>query len=311
MQNNNEKSGENAGVIQFSDTEKLLDIRYDNIFKAVFTKDTPASKGALSGLVSDLIQRKVTIETIIANEPPIDMIGNKRIRFDISCKAESGEKINIEMSFNPEPDELARLEYYHARLHAGQSMTKSYNDLSETYLIAIIGKEIVFKDNALFHEFYYYDRRNEISFNGKTRIITVELEKSSRVLNKPVEEMKAHEKWAAFFQYLTVVEKREIINEILINKKEIAMAGETLVTISQDEREWVRLETELKNRNDYISMQTNAIRKGLAEGRAQGFAEGKAEGRKEGQQEIMNLLDQGLSIEELKQRLNSERCALD
>jgi len=109
-----------GNIIQFSETENLLDICNDNVFKAVFTKDTPNSKMALSGLVSDLIQRKVTIETITANEPPINSTGSKRIRFDISCRAaDKGEQINIEMSFNPDRDELPRLEYYNARLHAG------------------------------------------------------------------------------------------------------------------------------------------------------------------------------------------------
>jgi hypothetical protein len=46
-----ENSGIKAGSIQFSETDELLDISYDHIFKAVFTKDTPASKGALSGLI--------------------------------------------------------------------------------------------------------------------------------------------------------------------------------------------------------------------------------------------------------------------
>jgi hypothetical protein len=47
MQNKLENIRPHAPV-QFSEEDKLLDIRYDPIFKAVFTKDTPASKGALS-----------------------------------------------------------------------------------------------------------------------------------------------------------------------------------------------------------------------------------------------------------------------
>ena len=87
MQNNNEKSnGTKSGIIQFSDTDDLLDIRYDNIFKAVFTRETPASRGALSSLISALIEDTVTVEAVVANEPPADSTGEKRIRFDIACK---------------------------------------------------------------------------------------------------------------------------------------------------------------------------------------------------------------------------------
>ena len=93
MQNNKENN--NKSTIRFSDTEKLLDIRYDSIFKAVFTKDTPASKGALSELVSALINRNVIVQTIIANEPPAESVFNRSIRFDIACKAESEKMVYL------------------------------------------------------------------------------------------------------------------------------------------------------------------------------------------------------------------------
>jgi hypothetical protein len=34
--------------VRFDDSDDPIDICYDNIFKAVFTKPTPASQGALS-----------------------------------------------------------------------------------------------------------------------------------------------------------------------------------------------------------------------------------------------------------------------
>jgi len=43
--------------IQFDDSNDLIDICYDNVFKAVFTKETPESRGALSRLVSAFIDR--------------------------------------------------------------------------------------------------------------------------------------------------------------------------------------------------------------------------------------------------------------
>ena len=73
--------------IQFSETEDLLDIRYDPVFKAVFTRETPSSRGAISSLVSACIKRTITVETIVANEPPISDITNRQIRYDIACKS--------------------------------------------------------------------------------------------------------------------------------------------------------------------------------------------------------------------------------
>jgi hypothetical protein len=69
--------------IYFTESEDLLDIRSDNVFKAVFTKDMPESKKALGKLVSALIGREVTIDAITANEPPIEDLRDRQIRFDI------------------------------------------------------------------------------------------------------------------------------------------------------------------------------------------------------------------------------------
>jgi len=83
---------ENLYAIQLSENDDPLDIRYDNIFKAVFTRETPASRGALSSLISALIEETVTVETVIANEPPAATTGEKRIRFDIACKSKLSRK---------------------------------------------------------------------------------------------------------------------------------------------------------------------------------------------------------------------------
>jgi len=255
--------------IQFNDEDELLDIRYDNIFKAVFTKDTPASKGALSGLVSALIKRKVNVQTITANEPPATSTFDRSIRFDIACKAESGELINIEMSFNPEAYEPVRIEYYASRQFSGQGIqgiARDYFDLAETFQIAILGKVKFFPDEVLVHSFQYFDPAHNVTLGGKSRIITLELLKTERIVDKPTSEMDPSEKWSIFLQYLTNKNKRAKINEILEREEGIAMAGETLIHISRDEIEFARQTSELKYELDNQSRMAYARKKGLAEG---------------------------------------------
>ena len=162
----------------FNDDDDPIDIRHDNVFKAVFTRAHPASKGALSRLVSDLIGRDVSIITIIANEPPIDNIKDRQIRFDISCKTENGELVNVEMSLNPAPFEPIRLEYYAGRLFTAQDIRGTdynYDDLKQAYQIAILATARFFTDDEFFHTFEYYDPANRVTLNGKSRIITLEL----------------------------------------------------------------------------------------------------------------------------------------
>ncbi|MDR0689096.1 MAG: hypothetical protein LBG08_02350 [Spirochaetaceae bacterium] len=73
-----------AAPIQFFDTDDPIDICLDNVFKAVFTRNTPGSQKALSRLVSALIGRELSVITINANEPAIDNLRDRQIRFDIN-----------------------------------------------------------------------------------------------------------------------------------------------------------------------------------------------------------------------------------
>jgi predicted transposase/invertase (TIGR01784 family) len=257
------------GPFPFGD-RAILDIRYDPVFKAVFTKETAESRLALSDLISALIERTVTVETIIANEPPVDDLRQRYLRFDVACKTGKGEPVNVEMSFNPDAGEPVRLEYHAARLFTGQDMhgkTKDYDDLKETYQIAILAKKTFFPDENFAHNFLYYDPDNGVSLGGKVRIITVELVKTEPVVDKPIEEMTNAERWAVFFQYLTDEEKRGKIIEIINQEEGIAMALETLANVTQDEVEYARMSTLLKSELDWQSRETNARRKGLTEGR--------------------------------------------
>jgi predicted transposase/invertase (TIGR01784 family) len=276
--------------IHFDDADDLIDICLDNVFKAVFTRDTPASQIALSKLVSALIGREVSIVTISANEPPIDNIRDRQIRFDINCKAENGELVNVEMSLNPDPFEPVRLEFYAGKLFSGQDIRgidKSYNDLQQAYQIAIVAKERLFADEAFFHTFEYYDPIRRISLNGKSCVITLELSKLEKVVEKPTEEMDVKEYWAVFFKYLNDKNKRRKINEIMECEEGIAMASKVLMTISKDEVKRARLMSEYKYQMDTQSNLVHAKRMGIQEG------------MEKGRQEIINLLKGGKSPEEI------------
>jgi hypothetical protein len=55
--------------VRFDETDDPIDICLDNVFKAVFTKNTPESQGALSKLLSALTGRELTVVDIRANAP--------------------------------------------------------------------------------------------------------------------------------------------------------------------------------------------------------------------------------------------------
>jgi len=290
----------------FTEADDLIDIRYDNVFKAVFTKNIPESQKALSGLVSSLIKRKVSIETITANEPPIENLWDRQIRFDINCKAHSGELINVEMCLNPYPYEPVRLEFYSAKLFIGQDIKgtdKNFDNLKESYQIAILAKKRFFSDDEVFHTFKFYDAENKISLNGKSQIITIELSKLDKIIEKPVKDMSSAEHWAIFFQYLTDKAKREKINQIIECQEGITMASEVVSTFTKEEIEYYHNESKWKYELDMQSMRAYERKQAKQEMRheikQELKQEMKQEMRQEMKQEFIDLLKSGKSPEDI------------
>ena len=177
------------------------------------------------------------------------------------------------MTFFPAIYEPVRLEYYTSRKFSGQYIQGNeydFNDLVETFQISIIGSSKIYGDEVLVHTFEYYDKVHKVSMGGKSKIIIVELLKVESLENKPVVEMSTSEKWSFFLQCLTNKKKRGKINEILKEEEGIAMAGETLVNISQYEIDFERKTAELKRRLDHKCDMVSARKIGLAEGLEKG-----------------------------------------
>jgi DNA-binding NarL/FixJ family response regulator len=101
--------------------------------------------------------------------------------------------------------------------------------------------------------------------------------------------MTAPERWAFYFRFLTDKEKRDKINEIIECEEGIAMASKVLMTISRDEVERARLESEYKYELDTQSRITYA----------------RQEGWQERNMEILNLIKAGCSLEEIEARLKA------
>jgi predicted transposase/invertase (TIGR01784 family) len=252
--------------IYFKYDDDIINPCWDNVFKAIFTKDTLESKVALEYFLSAIIKRRLTVLTITANEPPVDNINERQIRYDINCKFDNGELCNIEMTINPETYEPVRIEYYSSKLFISQDIRgqfKTYNDLKNSYQIALLVNAPMFKDDLFVHNFKHYDEENGISLGGRSHIITIELSKLEQIARKPVSEMTALERWAIFFRYTPDKDKREMVNKIIECEEGIAMAGQVMMTISKDEIERARLTSEYKFEVDLQSKMVEAERNSL------------------------------------------------
>jgi len=249
--------------IYFKYEDDIINPCWDNVFKATFTKDTPESRGALEFLLSAILGRMLTVVMITANEPPVDSLNERQIRYDISCKFDNGDLCNIEMTLSPDSCEPVRLEYYSSKLFTNQDIRgkdKSYNDLKHSYQIALLVNDPMYKDDVFVHHFKHYDEENRVSLGGRSHIIVIELSKLEQIAQKPVVEMTALERWAVFFRYTPDKGKRELVNEIIKVEEGIAMAGQVLLHISKDERERARLTSEYKYAVDLQSKTVDARR---------------------------------------------------
>jgi predicted transposase/invertase (TIGR01784 family) len=210
------------------------------------------------------------------------------------------------MSLNPKTFEPLRLEYYESRLFAGQDIRgadKSFDDLKPAYQIAFLVNKTFYADDDFIHNFEYYDPERRVSLGGRSTIITLELPKLAGITEKSVTDMTSRERWAVFFRYLTDKTKRQKINDILDYEEGIEMASEVLMTISKDERERARLESEFKYALDTQSELVNARREGMREGKQEGMREGEKYAR----QQFLELLKSGKSPEELIQIYDGSR----
>jgi len=122
--------------------------------------------------------------------------------------------------------------------------------------------------------------------------------------------MSAQERWAIYFKYLTDKSKRSEINKIILIEEGIAMASEILKNISKDEIERARLMSEYKYQLDtqskLVTAKRQGIQEGIEKGIARGIKKGKKEGKKEVQDYILNLIEQGLSREEIKKKIEED-----
>jgi predicted transposase/invertase (TIGR01784 family) len=200
--------------IQFGKDDNIANPCFDSVFKAVFTRNTKNSKTALEKLISAIIGKNVTHTQVFENEPPINDLRDRQIRYDIAVKFNNGELANVEMTITPKTFETARLEYYASKLFTRQDIKgdDNYGNLKHTYQITIAVERPIFKDDDFIHCFKYHDKEKNLPLGGLSSIITVELSKVEKLMKKPIEEMDSKERWAIFFKYGDDKGKRDIMN---------------------------------------------------------------------------------------------------
>jgi predicted transposase/invertase (TIGR01784 family) len=215
----------------------------DRLFKLLMT--SPELRPGLADIISSIIRQPVADVEIRNNELPTDDVDDKQERLDINCVTDDGRQVNLEMQAS-RIEELPggahdnlknKSVYYLCDLFSTQSVKgKDYNKPAKTYQVTFCAYTVFPGRESFVNEFTLRNEDGEPLADAIT-VVFVELSKLEGVLRKPVEEMTSLEMWAIFLQYADKPEKKEIIERVAEAKGEIKMALNTLIHVSQDERE--------------------------------------------------------------------------
>lgn len=285
----------------------------DRVFKLILTADE--SKPALIDLISTVIGRPVRDVVVRNNEVAPTDTQEKAQQLDINCRTDDDTQINFEMQASRMAESpgganqnvKGKVIYYTCDLHSSQPSkgVRRYDKLAQTYQLTLSSYTIFPNRPGYLHSFSLRNDDDNELLSDAVHILFVELNKLGEVLKKPVAAMTDLEKWAIFFRYANVPECRDIVNEVIESKEVLKVAGERLMSISQDERERAIFRSRRMYQSDLESnlatAEDNGEQRGFRIGRTEGIGIGRAEGigigRTEGIQTVAkNMLLEGESV---------------
>lgn len=161
--------------------------------------------------------------------------------------------------------------YYLCDLHSSQPSkgVQRYDKLARTYRVTFCSYTVFQERTKYVNSFSLrHDEDNEL-LSDAIHVVYVELSKLQKIIEKSVEDMTDLEKWAIFFRYASEPTHRETVNEVIASKEVLQMAGNLLMSISQDERERAVFRSRRMYQTDLQSDLATAKDNGRVAGRAE------------------------------------------
>ena len=275
----------------------------DRIFKLILA--SPEGKPALMDLVSAVLGRPVKDVVVRNSEIPPGDTQEKAERLDINCSIDDNSQVDIEIQASRIEEEddssdngFQNLKgkgiYYLCDLHSSQPSkgVRRYDRLARTYQVTFCSYTVFPGRPEFLNTFSLRHDRDNGLLSDAIHVIYVELSKLKGILEKPVADMTDLEKWALFFRYADIPKYRDRVNEVIESKEAMQMAGNLLMSVSQDERERAVFRSRRMYQTDMQSNWNTAFDNGVKQGRR--------EGRQEGQREmIADMLSRGKTAREI------------
>ena len=281
--------------------DALLNPRCDPIFKAIFTQNTEESNLALKDFISAVLDRDVHDLALQPNEPPVDMLAETQMSFDVSVTFDDGERADIEIQGRHyDYDYGSRAEIQAARMLNVSAQKGGEWSAPRCYQISVLNFEYDKGDKPPL-AWYTMRKTDGGKLADRLNVIFLDLVKIRRLADKNAENLTKLEKWGMFFAYADDAGRQDYIAQIARSEKGIMAADFIVKTMSADEASWWRQNSYWIAERDRNTERANAIRRGLAEGRERGLAEGLAEGERNARLETARrMLQNGkLSLTEI------------
>ena len=275
----------------------------DMVFKIMLASDTEDSREALRSLLSVCTKRVVSEVKVLNSELfPVHLEG-KKPKLDVKVTFNNGEIADLEMQIDKSSDDLKkRSTQYAAMLQAGNLNKGSYyKEIKRVYQIFFVNR-ILFPESEKFPRRYSFreEKENDL-LTDSIEIIFYELPKLEQWVNAyfsnktEFETLSTEEKWCIFLRYRHEQQARLLINELCAKEDGIMHADKQVNKISRSFLKNLRKMDEIKDEMERYDREQAA--------RREGHALGHTEGAEKHNQYVLDLINQGLSIEEIKQHL--------
>ena len=277
-----------------------------------------ANFGVLEGLLTVLLEEKITITEILESESNQDSYDDKFNRVDIKAKNSKDEIIIVEVQLSREVYFLERILYGVSKAICEHvSLGSDYDKVKKVYSVNILyfdmgtGKDYLYHGKTEFKGVFTDDilqisKKQQNTFrkwpagNVFPEYFLIRVNQFNELAKTPIEEWMEYIKDGIIKDDTTVPglqEAREKLKFISMN--------------AEERRAYERHLDNIRIQNDVINTAKNdGFAEGLEEGRAEGRAEGREEGREEGRAEgrmnekyenARKMKSKGFSLEDISE----------
>jgi len=272
------------------DRKKILPVKSDIVFRLFFADERNVD------FLIDFLKSVLQLPDDDYNEIEIadpyllpEYVGDKLAIIDIKLHTKSRKVIHVEIQLHITPEMRERIVFYDAKLITEQIGSGGrYTAIQKVISIVITDEDMIKDSPGYHHRFIFYDPEAAVMFSDIIEIHTLELRK----LPDGADGTKLYD-WAKFI----AAETEEELNMLAERNPQVQRAIVRLRELSADEKTRDMYERREKALRDIDSRERWA----WAQGEAQGIVKGEAKERRY----VLELLNQGFSAEEIKQRLES------